>query len=60
MTVFIDPLNMQIYSKIPKNKIPDTESLKNTYERVVPYYLDNIMPLIKNGQNILIYLEIVT
>ena len=48
------PLNIEIYKKIPKNKIPDTESLKNTYERVIPYYLKNIEPLIQNGQNILI------
>ena len=44
------PLN----SGIPKNKIPFSESLKNTYERVIPYYLKNIEPLIQNGQNILI------
>ena len=48
------PLNIKIYKNIPKNKIPDTESLKNTYERVIPYYLQNIEPLIKNGQNIII------
>jgi len=48
------PLNIEIYKNIPKNKIPDTESLKNTYERVIPYYLKNIEPLIQNGQNILI------
>jgi len=48
------PLNIEIYKKIPKTKIPDTESLKNTYERVISYYLKNIEPLIKNGQNILI------
>ena len=28
------PLN----SGIPKNKLPFTESLKSTYERVVPFY----------------------
>ena len=28
------PLN----NKIPKNKLPFTESLKSTYERVVPFY----------------------
>ena len=48
------PLNIEIYKNIPKDKIPDTESLKNTYERVIPYYLKNIEPLIQNGQNILI------
>ena len=48
------PLNMEIYKDIPRDKIPDTESLKNTYERVIYYYLKNIEPLIKNNQNVLI------
>ena len=48
------PLNIEIYKNIPRDKIPDTESLKNTYERVIYYYLKNIEPLIQNGQNILI------
>ena len=48
------PLNIKIYENIPRNKIPDTESLKNTYERVIYYYLKNIEPLIQNGQNVLI------
>ncbi len=48
------PLNIKIYKDIPKNKIPDTESLKNTYERVISYYLKNIEPLLQNGQNVLI------
>ena len=48
------PLNIEIYNNIPKNKIPDTESLKSTYKRVVSYYLKNIEPLIQNGQNVLI------
>ena len=37
---------------MPKNKIPDTESLKDTYERVVPYYKKNILPLI--NENVII------
>ena len=48
------PLNIEIYKNIPKDKIPDTESLKDTYERVIYYYLKNIEPLIQNGQNVLI------
>ena len=47
-------MNIKIYKNIPKNKIPNTESLKNTYERVIPYYLENIEPLIQDGQNVLI------
>ena len=48
------PLNMEIYKEIPKEKIPDSESLKNTYNRVIPYYQKNIEPLIRNGKNVLI------
>ena len=36
------PLNIEIYKDIPKDKIPDTESLKNTYDRVIPYFKKNI------------------
>ena len=32
----------QIYKDIPKEKIPDTESLKDTYDRVIPYFKKNI------------------
>jgi len=39
---------------IPKNKIPLTESLKNTYERVIPFYDIEINKNLKNGKNILI------
>ena len=39
---------------IPKNKIPLTESLKNTYERVIPFYDTEINKNLKNGKNILI------
>ena len=48
------PINIKIYKNIPIEKIPDCESLKNTYDRVVPYYLKNIRPLIQNNKNILI------
>tara|TARA_B100001741_G_scaffold263020_1_gene227546 strand:+ start:260 stop:970 length:711 start_codon:yes stop_codon:yes gene_type:complete len=36
------PANIGIYNNIPREKLPDTESLKDTYERVIKYYLDNI------------------
>ena len=47
------PLNIDTYKDIPKKKIPDTESLKDTYERVINYFLLEIKDKIKNG-NILI------
>ncbi len=43
------PLNNIIYKDIPKNLIPDTESLKDTYDRVIPYYKSYIMDNIKNN-----------
>ena len=36
------PLNIEIYKNVPKDKIPDTESLKDTFERVTNYYEKNI------------------
>ena len=47
------PLNIEVYKKIPVEKIPDTESLKDTYERVIEFYKKEIASkIIKN--NILI------
>jgi len=47
------PLNIGIYNEIPKENIPDTESLKDTYERVVKYYMEEIEKNLLNN-NILI------
>ena len=44
------PLNLNI----PKDKIPSTESLKNTYHRVIPFYENKIKPDLQNNKNILI------
>ena len=46
------PLNIKTYKEISKEKIPDTESLKDTYERVIKFYRDEIEN--KNNKNILI------
>ena len=42
------------YINIPESKIPLGESLKDTFERVVPYYHKEIEPLINSKKNILI------
>ena len=34
--------------------IPEGESLKQVYERVIPYYQQNILPLLEQGKNVLI------
>ena len=44
------PLN----ANIPLGMIPFTESLKDTYERVVPYYETNIKKHIQENKNVLI------
>ena len=44
------PLN----PSIPMGMIPSTESLKDTYKRVVPYYEKEIKKHIKENKNVLI------
>jgi 2,3-bisphosphoglycerate-dependent phosphoglycerate mutase len=34
--------------------IPHGESLKMVYERVIPFYLDRVLPLLRRGQSVLI------
>ncbi len=46
------PLNIETYKEIPSEKIPDTESLKDTYERVMKFYSKEIE--YKTSENILI------
>ena len=46
------PSNIEIYKNIPEDKIPSTESLKDTYERVIDFYKKKIE--IIDDKNILI------
>ena len=46
------PINIETYKEIPSEKIPDTESLKDTYERVIKFYNKEIKN--KTNENILI------
>ena len=46
------PLNIKTYKEVPIEKIPDTESLKDTYERVIKFYGEEIEN--KLSENILI------
>ena len=48
------PLNIDIYKTLPKENIPDTESLKDTYDRVVNYFTENIEKKIFEDKNILV------
>jgi len=47
------PINIKTYKEVPIDKIPDTESLKDTYERVLEFYKKEIENKI-NKNNILI------
>ena len=48
------PSKYKAYINIPTSKIPSAESLKNTFERVMPYYEKNIKPILVCNKNILI------
>jgi 2,3-bisphosphoglycerate-dependent phosphoglycerate mutase len=47
------PINIKTYKNIPKEKIPDSESLKDTYERVIKFYKEEVENNLKT-KNILI------
>ena len=48
------PINIETYKDLPKENIPDTESLEDTYNRVVDYFVNNIEKKLKKKNNILI------
>ena len=43
------PINIDAYKDIPRKLLPDTESLQQTYERVIPYFKKNILPFLSEG-----------
>ena len=47
------PFNIETYNNIPKEIIPDTESLKDTYDRVLKYFHEEIEKKLLN-KNVLI------
>ena len=47
------PINMKIYKNLKREDIPDSESLKDTYERVIRFYNQEIEVQLKN-KNILV------
>ena len=48
------PINIETYKDVPLENIPDTESLKDTYERVLPYFKKEIQSKLKDNKNILV------
>ena len=53
-----DDKNQSLFSplndSIPQNSIPLTESLKDTYNRVIPFFEDKIKPNLQKNKNIII------
>ncbi len=47
------PLNIDTYNKLPREIIPDTESLEDTYERVIKFFKAEIQKHLMN-ENVLI------
>ena len=47
------PINIETYSSMTKKDLPDTESLKDTYERVTKYFNEEIKKKLENN-NVLI------
>ena len=48
------PTKNKNYANIPLDSIPASESLKNTFDRVVPYYKKEIEPLVLLKKNVLV------
>ena len=46
------PLNIKTYKDIPVSNIPDTESLKETYKRVMDCYNELILKDLQNGKSV--------
>lgn len=49
-----NPANQPAYKYVDKYFLPLTESLETTIERVIPYYLEEIVPQIRAGKSVLI------
>ena len=48
------PSNDIKYSSVEPSLLPSCESLKDTYDRVMPYWDSEILPKLKSGKNIMI------
>jgi len=48
------PINIEAYKSISKENVPDSESLEDTYNRVIPYYKNNIENKLIENKNVLV------
>lgn len=49
-----NPANDEEYKNVDRKDLPLTESLKDMDKRVIPYFIKEIAPEIKNGKNVLL------
>lgn len=42
------------YKNVPDNELPRTESLKDTIDRILPYWKETIFPTLKSADNLLV------
>ena len=49
-----DPGNDRRYGHLPTDEVPLTECLKDTVDRFLPYWVDTIVPVIKEGKQVVI------
>ena len=49
-----DPGNDRRYAHLPSDEVPLTECLKDTVNRFLPYWVDTIVPVIKEGKQVVI------
>ena len=49
-----NPQKDPLYKDVPKEKLPLGESLEDTIKRVVPFYEKEIVPHLKNNENVLV------
>ncbi|MBL1293236.1 MAG: 2,3-bisphosphoglycerate-dependent phosphoglycerate mutase [Thiotrichales bacterium] len=43
-----------LFDALPRNVLPNTESLADTEKRIVEFWLEKVLPKVRNGKNILI------
>lgn len=48
------PGNDPLYKNVPKEDLPKTECLKDTVDRFLPYWFDEIVPELKAGKKVII------
>lgn len=52
-----DELGQEVFDKVRRSwdyPVPNGETLRMVYDRVVPFYLSKVLPLIKDGKNVLL------